>query len=305
MVMALAAIATITAATPGWSAEPGTAGFLSLRLGAGARYSAMGDVGVSLARDATAAYWNPASLAAIETTSLALQHSEWISSVRIESFSLAHATDLGVFGLHFSGLYMDEIERRTVASTIPEGFFNVYEIAVQGSWGHSLFTSEQLGAFDFGVGFKGLFSGLDDETANGYAFDVGARLRTRIEGLTFAAVGQHLGPELTFIEESFQLPATLRVGADYSRPVPSWKGSLALAYDLEIVNDDDLRSHFGGELGYRELVAVRGGFKGGFDTQGPTFGVGIRKAGYRFDYSFADISEDLGNGHRFSVGIDL
>ena len=70
----------------GISIAPGTAGFLSLRLGSGARYSAMGDVGVSLARDATAAYWNPASLTAVETTSLALQHSEWISSVRVESF---------------------------------------------------------------------------------------------------------------------------------------------------------------------------------------------------------------------------
>ncbi len=300
-----ALVVGVVAAVPGRAAEPGTAGFLSLRLGTGARSSAMGDVGVALARDATAAYWNPAGLTSVETTSLSLQHNEWISSVRVESFSLAHATDLGVFGLHFSGLYMDEIERRTVASTIPEGHFNVYEIAVQGAWGHSIFSHERLGDFDFGLGFKGLFSGLDDETARGWAVDVGARLRTRIEGLTFGAAAQHLGPELTFIEEGFKLPATLRVGADFSRAVPRWDGSFALAYDLEVVNDDDLRSHVGAEVGYHELFAVRGGFKGGFDTQGATFGVGVRKAGYRFDYSFADIAEDLGNGHRFSVGIDL
>ena len=300
------AIATVAVcAGEAWSAEPGTAGFLSLRLGAGARYSAMGDVGVSLARDATAAYWNPASLTAVETTSLGLQHSEWISSVRVESFSLAHATDLGVFGLHFSGLYMDEIERRTVASTIPEGHFNVYEIAVQGAWGHHLFESERLGEFDFGVGVKGLFSGLDDETARGWAVDVGVRLLTRIDGLTFAAAGQHLGPDVTFIQESFKLPASMRVGADYSSRVPSWKGDFTLVYDLEVVNDDALRSHVGGELGYQDLVSLRAGYKGGFDTQGATFGVGVRKAGYRFDYSFADIAADLGNGHRFSLGIDL
>ncbi len=181
----------------------------------------------------------------------------------------------------------------------------MYEIAVQGAWGHHLFKSEQLGSVDFGVAFKGLFSGLDDETANGWAVDVGARLQTRIEGLTFAAAAQHLGPELTFIEEGFKLPAALRVGADYSRDVPEWNGSFAVAYDLQVVNDDDLRSHFGGELGYYELFAVRGGYKAGFDSQGATFGVGVRKGGYRFDYSYADISDDLGNGHRFSLGIDL
>jgi len=305
LVGAVAFAVSATLAAPTWSAEPGTAGFLSLRMGAGARYSAMGDVGVSLARDATAAYWNPASLNGVETTSLALQHNEWISSVRVESFSLAHATDLGVFGLHFSGLYMDEIERRTNASTIPEGHFNVYEIAVQGAWGHRLFASERLGIIDFGVGVKGLYSGLDDETASGWAVDVGGRLRTRIEGLTFAAAGQHLGPDVTFIQESFKLPASMRVGADYSRPVPAWKGDFTLAYDLEIVNDDALRNHVGGELGYHDLVSLRVGYKGGFDTQGATFGVGVRRAGYRFDYSFADVSADLGDGHRFSLGIDL
>lgn len=290
---------------PAWAGEPGTAGFLSLRLGTGARYSGMGDVGASLARDATAAYWNPANLTSIETTSLALQHSEWIHTVRVESFSLAHATNLGVFGLHFSGFYMDEIERRTSASTIPEGHFNVYEVAVQGSWGHSFFSSEQLGDFDFGLGFKGLFSGLDDETANGWAADVGVRLHTRIEGLTLAAVGQHLGPDMTFIQESFKLPATLRVGGDYTRAVPQWQSSLVLGYDLEVVNDDGGRHHIGAEYGYLEYFAVRGGYKAGFDTQGATFGVGVRKAGYSFDYSFADVADDLGNGHRFSVGIDL
>ncbi len=50
---------------------------------------------------------------------------------------------------------------------------------------------------------------------------------------------------------------------------------------------------------------MRGGYKAGFDSQGATFGVGVRKGGYRFDYSYADISDDLGNGHRFSLGIDL
>lgn len=265
----------------------------------------MGDVGVSLARDATAAYWNPANLTSVEATSLALQHNEWIASVRVESFSLAHATNLGVFGVHFSGLYMDEIERRSGSSTIPEGFFNVYEIAVQGSWGHHLLTSEKLGEVDFGLGVKALFSGLDDETARGWALDAGVRLSTLIEGLTLAAAGSHLGPQMTFIEEGFELPATFRAGGDYTYPVARWDTEFTVAYDLEKGNDDGFRNHFGAEVDYLELIAVRGGYKRGFDTQGATFGVGVRKAGYRFDYSFADIDDDLGNAHRFSVGIDL
>ena len=285
--------------------EPGSAGFLSLRFGTGARFAGMGDTGVSLASDATAVYWNPAGLASEQTTSIALQHNEWLETVRVESASLAHATGIGVFGLHFSGLYMDDIQRTTIPSNIPEGSFNVYEIAVQGAYGRRVGSLEKLGSIDAGVGFKGLFSGLDDEKASGWAVDVGTRLHTLITGLTFAAAAQHRGPEMTFIQDGFELPVTLRVGGDYQRQFAAQRTDFVVAYDLEVVNDDDPRSHFGAEITYMDLFSVRGGWKTGFDTQSGSFGVGVRKAGYRFDYAFTSVSDDLGNGHRFSIAIDL
>lgn len=290
---------------PAGASEPGTAGFLSLRTGTGARFAGMGDTGVSLASDATAAYWNPAGLASEQSTSIALQHNEWLETVRVESASLAHATNLGVFGLHFSGLYMDDIQRTTIPSSVPEGSFNVYEIAVQGAFGRRVGSLEKFGSIDAGVGFKGLFSGLDDEKASGWAVDVGARLHTLIDGLTFAAAAQHLGPEMTFIQDGFELPVTFRVGGDYQRRFAAQRTDLVFAYDLEVVNDDDPRNHFGAELSYMELFSVRGGWKTGFDTQSGSFGVGVRKSGYRFDYAFTSVSDDLGNAHRFSIAIDL
>jgi hypothetical protein len=302
---ALGGITLLLLAGAAGASEPGTAGFLSLRYGTGARFAGMGDTGVSLVEDATAAYWNPAGLAAVERTTFSLQHSEWLSSVRVETASLAHATDLGVFGLHFSGMYMDAIERTTVPSSISEGSFNVYEIAVQGSYGRTLGRVEKLGRFDVGLGAKGLFGNLDDVSANGWALDFGARLHTLIDGLTFAAAALHLGPEMTYIEQGFELPATLRVGADYQYSFGKQRTDLIFLYDLEVVNDDDPRNHFGGEITYMDLFSLRGGYKTGFDSQGGSFGVGVRKSGYRFDYAFTSVSNDLGNAHRFSLGIDL
>ena len=287
------------------ASEPGTAGFLSLRLGTGARFAGMGDTGVSLASDATATYWNPAGLAAETSTSIALQHNEWLETVRVESASLAHATQIGVFGLLFSGLYMDDIQRRTIPSSIDEGSFNFYEVVVQGAYGRRLGSIAKLGAIDAGLGVKGLFSGLDDEKASGWAMDVGARLHTRIDGLTFAVAGQHLGPEMSFIQDGFELPVTLRAGGDYQRHFANQRTDFVLAYDLEVGNDDDPRNHFGAEITYMDLFSVRGGWKTGFDTQSGSFGVGVRKAGYRFDYAFTAVSADLGNAHRFSLAIDL
>jgi hypothetical protein len=280
--------------------DPGSAGFLSLRLGTGARAAGMGDAFVSLADDATAVYWNPAGIASVSTTSLALQHNEWLDTVRVESAAVAHATEVGVFGLHFSGMYMDEIERTEGPSGQPAGTFNVYEIATTGAYAH------KIRDWDVGGAIKWLHSGLDDVSADGWAVDVGARYHTKISGLTFGAAAQHLGPDMKFVSDAFKLPATLRAGADYLWNFANYKSDVVVAYDLEVVNDDnEARNHFGVEYSYMDLLSVRAGYKTGFDSQNAAFGVGVHKSGYRFDYAFNNIDGDLGHAHRFSLGIDL
>ena len=294
------AILLAVLAAPASAGEPGTAGFLSLRLGSGARAAGMGEAQVSLAEDATAVYWNPSGLASIKGTSFTLQHSEWLSTIRISSAAFGHATDFGVFGLSFSGMYMDEIPKVETASGTTTGNFNVYEISVAGAW-----AMRFRDVWDVGVAVKGLNSKLDESSASGWAVDAGIRFHTKIDGLTFAAVAQHLGPDMTFIADPFKLPATARLGADYRRVVAS-HSDVVLAYDLEMANDaKDPRNHFGLEYSYQKMLSLRAGYKTGFESQGATFGAGLRRAGYSFDYAYIDISNDLGNSHRFSLGIDL
>jgi hypothetical protein len=280
--------------------EPGTAGFLSLRLGAGARSAGMGDAQVSLAEDATAAYWNPAGLAAVRTTSFTLMHHEWLDAVRMETASLAHATGVGNFGLHFSGLYLDDIERRETASADPSGHFSAFEFTLAGAYGRKL--REDV---DVGLAVKGLYSELDDQSATGVAVDFGARYRTRIAGLTFAGAAQNLGPKAKFISDEFVLPAVARLGADYQREVTELRGRVVGAFDFLIPTDGDPRQHFGVEYVYQNLASLRAGYKANYDSQGLTFGVGVRKSGYHFDYAYADIGNDLGDGHKFAFSIDL
>lgn len=280
--------------------DAGTAGFLSLRLGASGRAAGMGDAYVSLAEDATAAYWNPAGLASVSGTSFTLMHHEWLETVRVETASLAHRTQVGTFGLHFSGMYLDEIERFTSATSSPEGHFNVYEIAVSGAYGRRIFE-----VWDVGMAVKGLVSKLDDIGANGWAVDIGARYKTKIPGLTFAAAGQNLGPDPTFIEESFLLPATARAGANYRRQLPRLHAAIVLAGDLMLPADGEAHPHFGVEYTHRNFASARIGYKGNYDSQRYTFGVGLAKSGYRFDYAYAEVLNDLGSGHKFAFSIDL
>jgi hypothetical protein len=197
-------------------------------------------------------------------------------------------------------MYLDEIERfESTPTGEPTGNFNVYEIAVTGAYGR------RIRDWDVGIGVKGLHSGIDEVSASGWAVDVGARYHTRIPGLTFAGVGQNLGPEVTFIEESFLLPVTARFGASYEREVPEIRGQLVGAFDLVWPTDGDARPHGGLEYVYRDFASLRVGYKGNYDSQGFTFGLGVRKSGYSFDYAFADIRNDLGHGHKFAFSVDL
>lgn len=280
--------------------ESGTAGFLSLRLGAGARAAGMGDAQVSLAQDATATYWNPAGLAAVTATNFTLMHNEWLGTVRMETASLAHATPFGNIGLHFSGQYLDEIPRRVSPGSEPTGNFNAFEYTFAGAYGRTV-----RGDVDLGVGVKGLYSKLDDVSASGWAVDFGGRYRTRIPGLTFGAAAQNLGPKMKFIADEFVLPATARLGADYQRDVPALRGRLTGAFDFLIPTDGDPRQHAGLEYAYRDVACLRVGYKAAYDSQGLTFGMGVKKSGYHFDYAFADIGNDLGDGHKFAFSIDL
>jgi len=283
-----------------FAGEAGTAGFLSLRLGAGARSAGMGDAQVSLAEDATATYWNPAGLASIKTTNFTLMHDEWLSTVRMETASLAHATAVGNFGLHFSGLYLDEIERRENASAEPSGNFNAFEMTVAGAYGRRIVPD-----VDLGVAIKSLYSKLDDVSASGWAVDFGLRYRTKIPGLTFAGAAQNLGPKVKFVSDEFVLPATARLGADYQREMPQLAGRVVAAFDLVFVTDGDARQHVGLEYVYRGVASARLGYKANYDSQGLTFGAGLRKAGYHFDYAYADVGNDLGSGHKFAFSIEL
>jgi hypothetical protein len=101
------------------------------------------------------------------------------------------------------------------------------------------------------------------------------------------------------------LPATARAGANYRRVLPGLKGAMVLAGDLVIPTDGDVHQHFGAEYTYRDFASARIGYKNNYDSQRLTFGAGLTKSGYRFDYAYAEVLNELGSGHKFAFSIDL
>ncbi|MER3523184.1 MAG: hypothetical protein C4326_03755 [Ignavibacteria bacterium] len=79
-----------------------------------------------------------------------------------------------------------------------------------------------------------------------------------------------------------------------------------VAVDVTHPNDNDERLNLGGELRLFERVAVRGGYRFGYDIERATLGAGIEAplgdVALRFDYAYTTY-QLLPNVHRISLGM--
>ena len=181
------------------AADPGDAGALFLRVGMGARASAMGEGFTAVAEDASSVYWNPAAMAVVLNTNPMFAHSESFLSSRLEQIALTHETDYGTIGLMFTGQYMDQMERREdEPSAIPLGKFSVYDIAFAAGFARYVLPNLSVGGT-----IKTVYQRIDEKSATGLALDIGVYHVSRIEGLRLAAVALNVGTPMTFIEEEF------------------------------------------------------------------------------------------------------
>jgi hypothetical protein len=285
--------------TAGSAGEPGTSGFVFLRLGNGARATGMGEAFTAVTDDATSIYWNPAGMANVEGVDLNVTHTEWLVDIRFEQISVVNEMFGGSVGLSFTGLYYGEMDRYdNYPSLSPNGTFNPYDLALAGGYARDILPNLAIGA-----SVKFIYEKIDFESASGWAVDLGVTHRSMIEGLTLAASVLNLGPQAKFVEEKFYPPLQLRGGASYRYDSERLRGHFIVASDVVFPNDGDVKVHFGAEYNYRTFLSVRGGYKANYYVQGPTLGLGVIYKNLAFDYGWAPMEFDLGDSHRFSIRV--
>jgi hypothetical protein len=296
-------VVTLLAVPAVCHAEEGATGLAFLKLGAGARAIGMGDAYAALGGDASSVYWNPAGAVAVENIDVVLMHSEWFEGIRYEFAGGVQSDGRQAFGLGLMGLYTDEIEEREEDPLAdPIGTFRVFDFSVTGTYARRL--TDQ---FDVGGSIKYLNETIDEESATGFAVDVGAIYRVpALTGFSAGIAVQNLGPQMKFVEDGFDLPALARVGAALDVPVEALHGDLVLVGDALVpIAGGDVRIHGGIEFEYARILALRFGYRTGWDNQNVSFGVGAKVRGFRLDYAYVPFYSDLGDTHRISLGLSL
>ena len=280
---------------PSAFAAAGETGFAFLKLGVGARPMGMGSAYVALANDPTSVYWNPAGLAGAEGAQVVVMHNEWIQDFRQEFAAVSRSMGAGTLGLGVSGFYTSQFEKRDDVGNLI-GHFGFNDFAVTGAYAHR-FTHQASG----GLAVKFIREMIDQETATAVAFDVGGRIAVGQSGLTLGAAVQNLGSDAKFIAESFPLPRTIRAGAALSRNLTGVDGKGTLSAEVRKARGDDSRLHVGGEFEYKDKVALRAGAKFGYDDESVSFGLGLIRSRFHFDYALVPLSSNLGTTHFISL----
>ena len=282
----------------------GTIGAQFLKIGIGARATAMGAAFVSVADDASSVYWNPAGIARLADRSLSFSHVDWFADVRLTHAAYIFSVPFipGGMALHARSLSMGRQPVRTVFR--PDGEGTTHDSGDL-SFGFS-YARSLTDKFSTGLTIHYLQSTLAEWTSDGIAFDFGTLYDTGYQSLTIGMAIQSIGSQMVYLEDSVKLPTTFRVGMSMDL-VTIGSQVLLVSGEFQHPPDNAERGNVGAELGLGGFAFVRGGWYYRYDQEHLSVGGGIglpSGLGKKLiaDYSYTE-NHDLPGIHRLTLDL--
>jgi hypothetical protein len=283
--------------------KAGTAGLQFLKIGVGARETALGEAAASIVNDANAVFWNPAGIAFLERPEVQFSHNLWL--VDSKHSAVAAAYPLGAFVVAVSAVTLSINEFEETTALQPDGTGRMVEAGdlMIGLSAARRFTDR----LSIGMQVKYIREELDDYSLDNVLFDVGAIYNTGFRNLKLAFALQHFGPDMKLAEQGFRTPLLFRVSVS-DQLFAMEQASLTAAAELVHPTDNVEWVNLGLELKLIDMVDLRGGYKFSNDIGDVTFGVGIRppalaNLNLKLDYSYVPSETVFKDIQRFTVGL--
>lgn len=301
-------------------------GFKFLYMSNDARISSMGEAGTSLRFGyASSMFYNPAGMANLDRlVDVSFGQTQWIADINYMHAGLAFSpwdNNFGVFGVSVVSVDYGSFYQ-TVRSSGERGFeelgtYSPSALSFGISYAKMLSEKFSIGA-NIKYATQTLGTGVTAINEFGYvkekfetntiAVDFGVIYKTGFKSLNVGMSIRNFSQEIEFIEESFELPLTFKVGLsmdmmDIIQPDQDLH-KFNLAVDATNPRDNKEYINLGGEYIFMNTLALRGGYSSFDNNGGFTAGAGVMQevAGVvlAVDYAYApfDIFEAV---HRFTV----
>ncbi|MFQ5637585.1 MAG: PorV/PorQ family protein [bacterium] len=277
----------------------GQAGFKFLEVPVGAQISSLGRAGISIVDGPNAIFTNAAKTADITGIAAAFTHQEWLADINHNAGVVsAQIGNLGVLSATFVFVDYGDLVATTRSFSGDKAFEEIGTFSPSAyalGLGYSRTLTEKfswgihvrLAHMDFGNAVIGndltnpsAGSTIRDFSETAVVVDFGTVFNTGFEDLRIAMSLQNFSQELQVEEEFFPMPLSFKVGVamDVLRFLSTSSADHSLTFEINVQapRDFGLRTNFGGEYWYKDLLALRGGFIGNHDEADLSFGFGVR-----------------------------
>jgi long-subunit fatty acid transport protein len=312
--------------------KKGTTAASFLSINQGTRATSIGGAFVGIADDQSAIYWNPAGLAALGSSGVMFDHTQWIADTKYNFF--AASMDLGKIGALGLSLTLSDIGEMDVTTIDePNGTgekFSSTDLAF--SLAYALKLTE-----NFSIGFnpKVIYQKIWKMDATAFAIDIGVLYNTPFKGITLGMAMTNFGskmqmagantivlynsePSNTGINsripaelstDPWSLPLNFKFGLSY-RPEISDDHKVIFGIDACHPSDNYESINLGCEYTFNDFISLRAGYKSLFlqdSEESFTLGVGVKQyltgnVQIKADYAYSDFG-DLKSVQRFSISI--
>ncbi|MBI2952189.1 PorV/PorQ family protein [bacterium] len=288
----------------------GASGLAFLKVAQGARPAAMGDAFTAVADDINAMFWNPAGLVYIPNREIVFSYNRWVVDSKFYSGAFAISTDRGTFGISFVQFTPQTIEETTPFAPAGTG----RKLAAGDMAIGFAYAKKLTDRFSLGGHFRYIQETLDKDKISTVDVNLGTLFYTGFRSSRIAMTIRNFGKNESVYNvserregETFLAPMvfTTTIAMEFygKKQDPN---HLTVSFENVFAIDYDNRAHLGAELWLANTLALRGGYKFNYDTDGFSGGVGIkREAGKRkitVDFAYTDMGKQLEPALRFSVG---
>ncbi len=300
VVLATIAGLILLSSLPAFAESPGTSAVNFLKIGTGAKGSAMGEAQAAVTEDVNASYWNPAGLARVRFQEISLMHYELVEGIRYQQAVYGRPTPkYGTFAGGVSLLDYGSIQGYSPGG-LPTGSVEASNLLLTASWAKQFSEKSKLSG---GASLKYLRSDLAGFKASVPMVDLGVLYPFdwgRLHGLRLAGTVRNLGPKIKYDRTGSPLPRQLVIGSGLS----ALGGNLNIALDIVSPSDNDPYLATGIEYQLFDIVKLRAGYNGlsKFIGDGVTYGMGLQFNNWNIDYALVPFG-DLGSTNRISVGV--
>jgi len=313
--------------------KTGTSAATFLRIPVGARAIGMGSSFVSMTNDATGLYWNPSTIASLNSNALVVDHTLWLPGIYFDFVGLVLPLgDLGTVGFSSSIMHTDDMEITTPDQPMGTGqTFNASSFAIAVTYSRSL-----TDRFSIGGTFKYIRETIYNDYASGIGFDVGTIYQTPFAGIRLGACISNFGTKMQMTGEDLNIPAVISNQNGTNQSITAKLNTDAFDLPLvmrigisgEVVNNEDVRLtlsadgvnpndnaqsvDLGAEVGLlKDKFQLRGGYQDLFlpdQESNYSFGFSLHEINVfsnvliSVDYAYQNFIH-LGNSNRFTLEI--